>query len=127
MVELIEVGNYKLLETKNQVKILELSDKVFAWINVQGIGEILVTSHNPHKTDSLLAVGRYRMYDVEDDPDFSDHIHLELSVGSGQWQGYLLLTGLPDDTKKRARIVPTHEVISGKKRALATSTRAAFV
>jgi hypothetical protein len=33
-------------------------------------------------------------------------------VGKGTWQGYLLPTGLPDDKKKRNRIIPTDEVIT---------------
>jgi hypothetical protein len=39
-------------------------------------------------------------------------MHLELSIGKGQWQGYLLLTGLPTNKKRRNRIIPTKEVIS---------------
>jgi len=76
------------------------------------IGEILVSSHRPHKIDHKLAVGRYRLYDVEDEPKLADHQHLELFVGDGQWQGYLLLTGLPTEKKLRSRIVPTNELIT---------------
>jgi hypothetical protein len=41
--------------------------------------------------------------------------HLELSLGKGVWQGYLLLTGLPTAVKIRRRIVPANEVITGRK------------
>jgi hypothetical protein len=41
---------------------------------------------------------------------------LELSVGGGQWQGYLLLTGLPTAKKIRSRIEPTDEIIAKQKK-----------
>ncbi len=113
MVKVIKTGNYTLIETKEQTKILTLDDtQTFAWVNVVDIGEILVTSHKVHKADAILAIGRYRLYDVDDEPNLSDQLHMELCVGEGVWQGYLLPTGLPSDTKKRNRIIPTNEVIT---------------
>ncbi len=76
------------------------------------MGEILVGSHNPHKTDHILATGAYRIYDVEDEPQLADEQYLELNVGEGTWQGYLLPTGLPVGSKKRSRIIPTKDVVS---------------
>ncbi len=61
----------------------------------------------------MLSLGDYCLYDVEDEPALSDLPHLELEVGKDSWQSYLLLTGLPDDHKKRGRIVPTKEYITG--------------
>lgn len=112
MIRILEQGRYKLLETKAQTKLLFLDGRVYAWINARGIGEILVTSHNPHETDTILALGRYRLYDVADEPKLSDQQHLELAVGESAWQGYLLPTGLPDGAKKRSRVIPTKEVIT---------------
>jgi len=113
MIKLLENGNYTLIETHKLIKILNLGKgKVFVWINVAGIGEILVASHNPHKTDHILAVGKYRMYEVKDEPKFTDLIHLELLVGDGIWQGYLLTKGLPGANTSRVRIIPTLEIIT---------------
>jgi len=114
MIKLLEDGSYTLIETHKHIKILNLGKgKVFVWINAAGIGEILVASHNPHKTDHMLAVGKYRLYEVKDEPKLTDLIHLELMVGDGIWQGYLLTKGLPNiDDKKRVRIIPTKEVIT---------------
>lgn len=113
MIKLIQQGNYSLIETKGQIKILALDEKtVFAWVNLAEIGEILVTSHNPHKTQHLLALGKYRLYLVDDEPKLTDLMHLELFVGHGQWQGYLLPKGLPTSEDKRHRIIPTEEVIT---------------
>ncbi|HAP37879.1 hypothetical protein A2574_02480 [Candidatus Shapirobacteria bacterium RIFOXYD1_FULL_38_32] len=111
MINLIEKGKYKLIETKGQVKILYLGKKQFAWVWVEEIGEILVSSYTEHETDQLLAVGKYEIYEVENEPKLADLMHLELEVGEGLRQGYLLLTGLPDEEKKRARIIPTKELV----------------
>lgn len=113
MIKLIREGQYTLIETKGQTKIITLnSKKLFAWINAADIGEILVTSHKSHKIDHILAMGKYRMYEVKDEPKLTDLVHLELLVGEGVWQGYLLPTGLPNDKKKRNRIIPTNELIT---------------
>ncbi len=112
MITVVARGNYKLIETKSQVKILTLDDQVYAWVWAKDIGEILVASHHPHKIDHILAIGRYRLYNVENEPNYSDLLHLELLVGAGHWQGYLLLTGLPAGDKIRSRIIPTTEIIT---------------
>lgn len=112
MITLLQNGLYKLIETKHQNKVLYLDDDVYAWVEPKDIGEILITSRKVHKTDCVLAVGEYRLYGVEDEPALSDLTHLELEVGKGAWQGYLLLTGLPNELKARARIIPTREVIT---------------
>lgn len=113
MIKTIQNGEYTLLETKGHVKILTLDRKAtFAWINAQNIGEILVASHNPHKADHTLAIGKYRIYEVKNEPNITDLIHLELMIGEGKWQGYLLLNGLPKGQKKRNRIIPTDEIIT---------------
>jgi hypothetical protein len=113
MIKVLDQGTYHLIETKGQTKILTLDKKKsFAWVNAADIGEILVTSHKSHEVDHFLAVGKYRLYDVADEKHFTDLQHLELFVGEGVWQGYLLTSGLPDDEKKRNRIIPTKETIT---------------
>lgn len=113
MIKLLREGKYSLIETKHQSKILTLDDKkTYAWINADAIGEILVVSHKAHVTDCILAVGNYRLYDVKDEPELTDLMHLELFVGDGIWQGYLLTTGLPTDANNRNRIIPTREIIT---------------
>lgn len=114
MITLEKEGSYKLIETKRNTKILYLDDASFAWVEPVEIGEILVASHVPHKIDCVLATGTYRLFSVEDEPHLSDEPHLELQVGSNAWQGYLLPTGLPDDAKKRSRIIPTKDTLYDK-------------
>lgn len=112
MIKVMEEGKYKLTETKGQTKILTLDNKIFAWVNTANIGEILITSHKKHKTDTVLATGSYRLYEVKNEPNLTDLQHLELYVGDNTWQGYFLTTGLPTNEKKRNRIIPTDEIIT---------------
>lgn len=112
MITLLRSGVYKLIETKHHTKILSLDSAVFAWLEPAGIGEILVASYKKHKADCVLSIGEYNLYDVDDEPHLSDQLHLELDVGMDNWQGYLLLTGLPGSSKIRSRVIPTHEVIT---------------
>ena len=113
MITLVKSGDYRLIETTKHTKILSLDSDTFAWVEPPEIGEILVVSHVAHHTDCVLSIGKYHLLTVDDEPELVDTTHLELEVGQNTWQGYLLLTGLPSDDKKRARIVPTHEVITG--------------
>ena len=77
------------------------------------VGELLVATHIEHKADCVLSVGDYHLFTIENEPNISDNMHLELEVGRNIWQGYLLLTGLPDVDKTRVRIIPTKEIITG--------------
>lgn len=113
MIRLLKEGIYRLLETRNDTKILTLDAKeTFAWITATGIGEILVTTHQAIPTDTILSLGNYRLYEVKDEPDLTDLRHLELHAGNGTWQGYLLPLGLPTTKEKRHRIIPTDEIIT---------------
>lgn len=112
MITLQRRGHYTLIETKHDNKILYLNNDMYAWVKPAEVGEILVATHKVHKTDCVLSIGHYRLYDVDDEPDLSDQLHLELEVGVDTWQGYLLLSGLPTDEHKRARIIPTTEIIT---------------
>lgn len=112
MIQILTRGDYVLLETKGGTKILVLDDASFAWVTVTDIGEILVTSHKAHKADYILSKGKYRLYKVKNEPKYVDQVHLELLIGCGEWQGYLLPNGLPTDIKKRNRLIPTSEIIT---------------
>lgn len=121
MIRLLKEGTYRLIESKSQTKILTLDSQFsYAWIMAYDIGEILVSSHQTHAEDCVLSVGKYRIYEVEQESNLSDQLHIELCVGTGLWQGYLLPTGLPTETKKRSRIIPTQEVISRTSRRIYT-------
>jgi len=113
MIKLLKQGTFKLAETKkSQIKLLILDDKnAYAWPNID-IGEILVTTLVDHPIDSVLSQGIYHLYQVKDEPNLVDLVHLELQTSPNTWQGYLLPTGLPTKSDIRNRIIPTKEVIS---------------
>lgn len=111
MVTLLKDGDYSLLETKGQIKILVLDKKSYAFVNAENIGKILISTYKKYIKDAVLAKGPYRVYQVKNEPSLTDLIHLELFAGKNIWQGYLLPTGFPSNGKKRSRIIPTGEVI----------------
>ncbi len=112
MITLEKMGQYKIVETKHNTKIIDIDGKTYAWVEPQNIGEILVSTYKMHKTDCILSVGHYKLYKVENEPELSDQQHLELEAGRRVWQGYLLPTGLPNENKKKSRIIPTSEIIT---------------
>ncbi len=113
MITILKTGAYRLIETKHKNKILYLDDKTYAWIDSKRVGELLVTTHHEHNTSFVLSKGAYILYGVKDEDDLTDLQHLELEYGMYSWQGYLLPTGLPDDDKKKSRIIPTAQIITG--------------
>ena len=115
MIKLIDQGEYTMVRTKDHKTLLCLGEKGYLLSYAPKIGELLTFSKRERKTDYIIARGNYRIYRVKDDPELVDLEHLELSLGRGKWQGYLLLTGLPTLRKLRRRIVPTDEVITGRK------------
>lgn len=113
MITVVKRGLYQLVETQNDTKILMLDAKdIYVWVRTEEIGEILISSHKEHKADAVLCIGNYRLYDVKNEPKLSDQLHIELCVGLGMWQGYLLPKGLPTKEHIRHRIIPTTELIT---------------
>ncbi|HET6924519.1 MAG TPA: hypothetical protein VFH39_01665 [Candidatus Saccharimonadales bacterium] len=116
MAKLIRFGRYRLIETRHQNKILYLGRSVYAWVQPVEFGEMLVTTHKPHKTDCVLSIGLYRLYDNSDVHEVPTVQHLELEVGKDEWQGYILPGGLPRAGRPRARIVPTPQLVGARPR-----------
>lgn len=112
MIKLSKKGKYSLIETFDHTKILILDDKIsFAWVNTETIGDILVATKKKFNALNTLAAGSYRLYDVKQEPSLTDLEHIELLVGEGNWQGYLLPKGLPNGVT-RHKIIPTKEIIT---------------
>lgn len=116
MIKLLENGTYRLVYTKDDHKILYLGEQGYYWGYADNIGELLTFVKKTHKTSYTLAEGKYKIYAVKDEPKLVDLRHLQLSISSKKWQGYLLLTGLPTKTKIRSKIVPTDEIITKAKK-----------
>ena len=112
MISMEANGDYEVVETKHKTKVLYLDDVAYAWIHPKHIGEILVSSHHFEDSDVKISAGKYMLYDVDNEDYLTDLQHLELEYGHDAWQGYLLPTGLPTGEKKRARIIPTDQIIT---------------
>lgn len=113
MITLRESGMYRLTETPHRMKLLTLSKHgAYILTSIEGIGDILAVTRRPHRVHTVLSIGAYLLYDVDDEPALSDQIHLELETGRYEWQGYLLPTGLPYGDKLRSRIIPTREIVT---------------
>ena len=112
MIKLLRQGHYKLIETTRLHKILYLDDVAYIWIDSSKIGQFLEISYRNHEPATILSVGQYNLYDVEDEPYLFDLQHLELEICQNNWQGYLILTYLPNSIKRRSRIIPTQELIA---------------
>jgi len=112
MITVMKIGLYKLVETKENTKLLYLDNQAYAWIMPKTTGEILVVMRKEHKFDTVLSTGHYCLYDVKDEPKLTDLEHLELQVGDHEWQGYLLPTGMPVETKPRSMIISTNQTIT---------------
>jgi hypothetical protein len=113
MIKLLKQGSYKIVETWGETRILVLDDRDrYAWVVAAGIGEILVTTKKRFNKLYTLARGKFRLYEVKDEPKLTGVQHLELYVGEGFWQGYLLPTGLPKNKDIRNKIVPTNQIIT---------------
>lgn len=112
MIKLIKKGQYKLVATLDHKRMLYLDGQGYQWAYAEHIGDLFAFSKHLHTQNYVLAVGEYRIYRVKNEPKLVDLDHLELEIGNGQWQGYLLLTGLPTARKIRSRVEATREVIS---------------
>lgn len=117
MIKILDSGNYKLVETKKNVKALMLDDKsVFLWRNTGCNGNLEYIKLDPNQICCLFSANNYRLYDVVNEPDLKNGIHLELYAGKRRWQAYLLTKGLPTVKTKKKPITNIDEVISKVKK-----------
>ena len=112
MIKIINQGTYSLVKTKGPGKILTL-DKAqsFAWIDNK-LNKLQTRHEQSTDGNHVLSLGKYRLYEVKDEPNLTDLLHLELSAGEGLWQGYLLSDDLPQNDQNKVQIKPTKEAIT---------------
>jgi len=113
MIKILDQGCYQLYKATNESKLLTIDKKKnYIWNKQADKEDITLCAYKNSKKDELLTVGKYRLYAVKNENDLSDGEHLELFVGDGKWQGYLLPTSLPSDKKLTSPIYPTEEIIT---------------
>ena len=114
MIWLKASGRYQLSESKDGSRLLCLAsyyDEVtYAWGYSDGI-QLRLTDQKPDETWSALVVGKYRLYLVNGEADLTDQHHLELLVGEGVWQGYILPEGFPEELTAKT-MIPVKELIT---------------
>lgn len=114
MIRVVKDGRYKITETWGETRIISLDEREhYAWVYAgKEIGEILVVTKKKFSSHYTLARSRYRLYQVREEKDLSDGFHLELCVGEGFWQAYLLPNGLPSGVDRRNKLIPTAQIIT---------------
>lgn len=114
MIKLAEQGTYKIVETWGETRLIVLNEtNCFAWVYAgDEIGEILVATKKKFSDQYTLARGKYRLYEVDQENGLSKGEHLELYIGEGFWQGYILPTGFPKGRNVRNKIIPTRQIIT---------------
>jgi len=112
MIQLIGSGSYRLNGAGDSARLITLVSykdrRTYAWGVSNGIQ---LVDQEPDETYYALGAGKYRLYQVSDEPGLTNQLHLELSLGEGIWQGYLLPEGLPDRRKTKT-MIPVKELIT---------------
>jgi len=112
MIKNVKRGDYKLLRIKGDQRILILDGKKYLWTYDKTYGDRLELAPKEYEEACVLSVGHYRIYSVKDDSTFTDQFHLELLIGRGKWQGYLLPDGLPSSRLEKDSLQATKETIT---------------
>ena len=107
MIHIVQRGLYSLVKTRSRKMILILDKKNIFKLSRQNIQ--LLSQVNDIACKVCMCA--YRLYDVKDEGMLTDQMHLELCIGKGHWQGYLLPEGLPTKHTSKKPIVPTQELI----------------
>ena len=117
MLQVIGSGTYKLTETKDNTKVLFIDDeKAFGWKNGKCDGDLFLLAPDTENICCFLSVGKWRLYEIKDEPGLTDGNHFELHVGRGRWQGYLLPEGFPTAVNKQRPISQTGQTITKVRR-----------
>lgn len=109
MIRLIQWGNYRLAIIAEGNAIVSLDDDVYSLYPEYKTMEL---SDIDIDTALVLHRGDYKLYDVYDEPQLAETIHLELEDEDGYIVNYLLPQGLPVNSKRRTRQLTTTQQIT---------------
>lgn len=112
MITVLQTGTYQLYK-QDSTRLLTLNGKKrYLWQKNHGPTEYLTLLPRQERTAELSASGAFRLYDVKKETNLTDGMHLELFVGEGCWERYLLPDKLPNVKAKVSDIVKTDECIT---------------
>ncbi len=88
------------------------SEKVYRFFLTDGQGKITFITKSEFSFTKDVITGKYRKYEVKNEQSFKNGVYLELSVGMGKWNCYILPTGLPNKNSPEKSILVTKECIT---------------
>lgn len=113
MITVIRTGAYRLFETHEKKGLLVLDGKsIYSWDLKNTPEKLWISPRTSIKTHTTLSTGKYRLYDVKNESNLTENLHLELMIAQGKWQGYVLPTGFPREVNTKKQIIPTEERIT---------------
>lgn len=120
MIRLIQWGRYRLAIIAEGNTIISVDNAVYSLFPDSKTLEIFDTPVSRIGTESAISLhhGEYRMYDVYDELQLAETIHLELEDEDGYVMSYLLPRGLPDQARRRVRQITTTQQISNTNRKI---------
>lgn len=109
MIRLIQWGNYRLAMIAEGNAFISIDDDAYSLYPDYKTLEL-----SDADIDAALTLhhGDYRLYDVYDEPQLAETIHLELEDEDGYIKSYLLPRGLPENSKRRVRQLTTAQQIT---------------
>lgn len=120
MIRLIRWGEYRLAIIAEGSTIIAIDDDVYSVFPEQATLEIYdkLASYIPAASALTLHQGNYRVFDVYDEPQLTETIHLELEDEDGYVKSYLLPRGWPNESLRRVRQIPTAQQITNSSRKI---------
>lgn len=118
MIRLIQWGRYKLAIIAEDTTILSVDNEIYSLFPHANKIELFNELASPMGPESAITLhqGDYRMYDVYDELQLAETIHLELEDEDGYVTSYLLPRGLPNETWRRVRQILTDQQITNSSR-----------
>lgn len=119
MIRLIQWGEYRLAIIAEGNTIIAIDNHVYSLFPDHATLEFY-DNQLPSLVVSALTLhrGNYRVFDVYDEPQLTETIHLELEDEDGYVKSYLLPRGLPHQNMRRARQIPTVQQITNSSRKI---------
>lgn len=109
MIRLIQWGNYRLAMIAEGNAFISIDDDVYS---LYPDYKTMESSEADMDAALTLHHGDYKLYDVYDEPQLTETIHLELEDEDGYIKSYLLPQGLPVNSKRRVRQLTTTQQIT---------------
>lgn len=118
MIRLIQWGRYRLAIIAEGNTIMSIDGRTYSLFSNSNTLELFDELAASIRAEAAITLhhGDYRMYDVYDELDLAETIHLELEDEDGYVKSYLLPHGLPEESRRQVRQLPTTQQITNESR-----------